>query len=129
MYIGLFKKPYTVRRYGEQKVTGGYSSAPYEDISARLDVQPLSPDEMMALPEGDRTVKRIKSFGPEMLTSADDYKGVFGDRLFYQGLWYECKSSVMWEHTILHHYRSEFVALQQSDQDPPPTPEPEVIEP
>ena len=123
MYIGLFKRPYTLRRHGEQSVTGGYASAPYSDITVRLDVQPFNPEEMMALPEGDRTVKRIKSFGPDRLTAADEFRGIPGDRLFYQGLWYECTSSVMWDHTILSHYRSEFTILPPREQGDPPFPE------
>ena len=121
MYIGLFKRPYVVRHYGEQSLVDGYASAPHTDAVTRLDVQPLTPDELMALPEGDRTVKRVKTFGPDRLTSADDYDDIPADRLFYQGLWYECTSSVMWDHTLLSHYRSDFVILPQRDQmEPPP---------
>lgn len=120
LYIGLFKRPYTIRQYGEQTITDGYPSSPYSDTMTRLNVQPLTPDELMALPEGERTVKRVKSFGPDKLKSADEFKGIPGDHLFYQGLWYECKSSVMWDHTILSHYRSDFVILPQREQDDPP---------
>ena len=120
MYIGLFKKPYTLRRYGEQTVTGGYASAPYADMEVRLDVQPFNPDELLTLPEGERTIKRIKSFGQSRLTSTDEFKGIAGDRLFYQGYWYECTSSVMWEHTMLAHYRSEFTILPPREQEAAP---------
>ena len=88
----------------------------------RLNVQPLTPNELMALPDGDRTVKRVKSFGPDRLSSADDLKGTPGDRLFYNGAWFECTSSVMWDHTILSHYRSDFTILPQKEQMPPPEP-------
>ena len=120
MYIGLFKRQYTMRVYKEQTVSGGHASAPFKDIVVRLNVQPLTPDELMALPEGERTVKRVKTFGPEMLASADEYTGTPGVRLFYRGYWYECKSSVLWDHTLLSHYRSDFVILPQREQEPPP---------
>lgn len=120
--IRLFKKPYTIRRHTEQTIVNGYASAPYSDFITRLNVQPLTPDELAALPEGDRTVMRKKSYGPDKLISADEFEGVPGDRLFYNGHWYECKSSVMWDHTILSHYRSDFVVLPQCDQMPPPEP-------
>ena len=116
MSIGLFKRPYTVRKYGKQIIERGYASSPYTDITVKLDVQPLSPDELIALPEGERTVKRIKSFGSEKLASADDYDEIPGDCLYYNGFWYECKSSVQWEHTFLRHYRSEFVVLPNDKQ-------------
>ena len=120
MYIGLFKRRYTIRHYGPQAIVNGYASAPYTDMTARLDVQPLSADDLMALPEGERTVKRVKSYGPDKLISANEFSGTPADRLFYGGYWYECVSSVMWDHTILSHYKSEFTLLPQRDQEEPP---------
>ena len=120
MAIGLFKRPYPIRRYTPQKITKGYASSPFTDGTTRLNVQPLNPDELMALPEGERTGKRIKSFGADRMTSADDYTGTPGDRVFYNGYWYECKSSVMWDHTMLRHYRSEFVILPEQAQEAQP---------
>ena len=120
MSIGLFKKPYIVRTHGEQTITSGYASAPYTFMTVRLNVQPFTTDELMTLPEGERTVKRIKSFGPSKLISADEYSGNPGDYLYYHGLWYECTSSVQWDHTMLRHFRSEFVALPASKQPDPP---------
>ena len=121
MNIQLFKKPYVIRHYEAQTVNAdGYASAPYTDTAAMLNVQPLSPDDLMALPEGDRTVKRVKAIGKDRLASADEFTGTPGDRLFYQGYWYECKSSVMWDHTALGHYRSDFAILPPRGQEPPP---------
>jgi len=137
--IGIFRKPYTVRKYGKQEIVNGYPRAPYTDVKLRLDVQPLSADDLQALPEGQRTVKRVKAYGKNKLTAADEYDGIPGDRLFYQGLWYACTSSVMWEHTALAHYRSEFTLQPPGEQEgapfdasqaePEPEPEPEEVEP
>jgi hypothetical protein len=118
--IGLFKKPYIVRHYEAQVIVNGYASAPFRDSILYLNVQPLTPNELMALPEGERTIKRIKSFGAGRLTSADEFEGIPGDRLFYSGYWYECTSSVFWEHTMLKHYRSDFTILPPPAQMPPP---------
>jgi len=118
MGIGLFKQTYTIRRYAPQAIIDGYATAQFTDMPANLNVQPLSPDEMMALPEGARTVKRIKSFGPGRLSPSDEYAGTPGDRLHYCGHWYECTSSVMWGHTMLSHYRSEFVILKEQESPP-----------
>ncbi len=117
MYIGLFKKQYTIRQYAGQSIVNGYAEASYTDSQLRLDVQPLTPDELLALPEGERTVKRVKAFGPDRLVSADEFAEIPGTRLLYNGLWYECKSSVMWNHTLLSHYRSDFVILPPNEQD------------
>ena len=133
--IGLFKKKYTVRQYGQQQNVDGYYSAPYSDTVMLLNVQPLTPDELKALPEGEKTVKRLKSYGKAKMQSADEFVGIPGDRLFYQGLWYECVSSNMWDHTPLAHYESKYVLLPPTEQEEPPLPpvlpEPpsEVIEP
>jgi len=126
MSIGLFKKPYTIRRHGEQTVTDGYAWYPYTDIITRLNVQPQAPNEFDAAPEGDRTIKRLKSWGPAQLTSANEYTGQPGDYLFYKGIWYECLSSVEWDHTMLRHFQSDFTALPAEKQPDPPSP-PEVM--
>lgn len=127
MYIGLFKKRYTLRRFGEQTVADGYASAPSSEISVRLNVQPLSSDDLQALPEGDRAAKRVKSFGPERLTAADEQRGTPGDWLFYKRRWYECVSSLEWDHTLLSHFQSEFVMLPPPDQRDTPELEPEEV--
>ena len=120
MAIGLFRKPYVIQKHGEQTVIDGYASAEYVDSITRLNVQPQAPDDYQGNPEGEKTVKHLKAWGADKLTSADEYNGIPGDRLYYHGVWYECKSSVMWDHTILAHYQSDFVALPAEKQPKPP---------
>lgn len=112
----IFKNDYTLRRYGEQQLTKGHATSPYTDCIVKLNVQPLSADEMQALPEGERTVKRLKSIGRYPITAADQYKNTPGDRLFYDGHWYECVSSIRWNHTPLSHHRSEFVIVSEVEE-------------
>jgi hypothetical protein len=121
MGIGLFKKPYTLRKHGKQTNIDGHMVAPYTDMIVRLNVQPQAPNEYEGDPEGERTIKRLKSWGPSQLASADEYSNTPGDLLFYKGIWYECTSSADWDHTILSHFQSDFVALPASKQPPPPT--------
>ena len=123
--VGLFKRPYTVRKHGAQVITRGYPSAPHTDVILRLNVQPVAPNRFDAQPEGDRTVKHLKSWGREQLASANEYTSVPGDLLFYRGIWYECKSSVQWDHTLLRHFQSDFVALPANKQPRPPSMAPE----
>ena len=120
MSMGLFKRTCHVRKYIPQTITDGYTNSQWKDIMVKLNVQPFSSYELMALPEGDRTVKRLKSFGSDKLTSADEFTGAPGDRLFYQDHWYECVSSVCWDHTILKHYQSEYVICPVHEHEPPP---------
>ncbi|GHU52688.1 hypothetical protein AGMMS49975_09010 [Clostridia bacterium] len=114
MAIGIFRRPYTIRRRGEQTIVKGYAVSPSLEFIARLNIQPLSVNELQNLPEGERTIKRVKSFSADALISADEHTQTPGDLLFYDGAWYECKTCVHWLHTPLTHYESEFVVL--SDQ-------------
>ena len=120
MGIMLFKKPYTVRKHQAQEIVNGYAVAPFFDVTMKLNVAPLGSDDLQALPEGERAVKRVNAFGPDKITSADDAQGVPGDYLYYYGQWYKCISSVYWDHTFLRHYESQFVLLPMSEQPPPP---------
>ncbi len=120
MAIGIFRRPYTVRRHGKQTMVNGYAVSGNTDLTFKLNVQPLSPDELLALPEGERSVARVKTFGADELIPADEHSGTPGDLLFFSRKWYECKSCVSWLHTPLKHYEAEFVILaDQSGQSPP----------
>jgi hypothetical protein len=118
--IGIFRRPYTIRRRGEQKLVKGYAVSGDSEFTAMLNIQPLSAKELLALPEGERTVGRVKSFGADALLSADEHSRTPGDLLYYSGKWYECKSCVHWTHTPLAHYESEFVILADQKKQKPP---------
>lgn len=113
--LGVFRKNYVVRRFGEQQFIKGYASVPYTDVMTSLNVQPLSPNELQALPEGDRAVRRLKAFGSLPLTAADQETGTPGDWLFYSGRWYRCVSAIPWDHTMLSHCKSEFCAVPETE--------------
>lgn len=119
MGIGLFKRRYAIRRFQPQTIVGGYARSKYVDALILLDVQPLRTDEHLTTPEGQRVVRRLKSYSNSRIRAADEKTQTFADRIFYQGLWYECTSSMKWDHTILAHYRSNFVLCHK--QDPPPS--------
>lgn len=78
-------------------------------------MQPLSADELQALPEGERRTKHLKAYGDDILTTADQSTGRRGDWLFYYGRWYECVSSQIWDHTPLSHCESEFVEIAEGE--------------
>lgn len=112
--MDLFRSRYTVRRFYPQNIVSGYAAANYEDFIVKLNVQPLNPYDLESLSEGERTIKRVKAFGDLPLRSADQETGMPGDWIYYLGQWYKCTSSVLWNHTILEHYRSEFTAIAES---------------
>ena len=106
MGLGIFRRAFVVRRFGEENIVDGYGVSGYKDFITSLNVQPLSKDELQALPEGENTVKRMKAFGDLVFHTADRSAGRRADWLFYQGRmdpeghWYECVSSLGWDHTM-----------------------------
>lgn len=121
MSIGIFRRSFVIRRFGEEQLVDGYGTASYTDTVTSLNVQPLSADELAALPEGERRTKRMKAFGDLVFTTADQSSGRRGDWLWYEGKmdtdghWYECVSSLGWDHTMLSHCRSEFVRVSETE--------------
>ena len=97
--LDIFKKPYTLRTFGQTKFVDGYPKAKYSDRTVKLDVQPLSANELTALPEGIRRDKNVKAFGRVEIKTADDTAGTLADRLLYRGQWYECTGADVWGNT------------------------------
>lgn len=116
----MFKKPYTLRRYGVQTAADGYAAFDYTDQTVRLNVQPLSAQELQALPEGDRASRRVKAFGAFPVRTVDQRAGLPADRLFYRGRWYECESAGTWDHTPLAHMESQWAAVPENQREDPP---------
>lgn len=115
MGIGIFRRRFTIRRFGDDEVIDGYTHAGFEEFKTVLNVQPLSADELKALPEGERKTRRLKAYGDDILHTADQTTGRRGDWLLYNGRWYECVSSIYWDHTLLSHCKSEFVEVAQTE--------------
>ena len=122
--MNIWKKPYTMRRFNAQTIgTKGYATTGYADSTVNLNVQPLSNDELEVIPEGSRSLRRIKCFGDFPFATANQETGVQADMLYFSGRWYECEMSVFWEHTPLSHYRSQFVQTPETETIAPPTQE------
>lgn len=132
MNIKLFNKPYWIRRFGQPVETDGYINETKEDLVVDLNVHPLGTDQLQALPEGERSVKRLEAQSSVQLVSANENTGVKGDLLFYHGLWYECVSSQAWDHTLLSHWNCQFVLIPDNasralDISNPPSEEPSMV--
>lgn len=129
MGLGIFRRAFVIRRFDKENIIDGYSVAAFHDEITSLNVQPLSKDELQSLPEGERRIKRMKAFGDLVFTTADQSSGRRGDWLFYrgnmdpEGHWYECVSSLGWDHTMLSHCRSEFVQVSEAESGRVPLPE------
>lgn len=111
MNIRLFNKPYWLRRAGVQKLVKGYLVSGYEDIAASLHVHPLGTNQILALPEGERKMKRLEGHGEIELHVGDEAENRKGDLLYYHGDWYECLSCQLYDHTMLSHYNYQFALV------------------
>ena len=78
-----------------------------------LDVQTVTANAVLTK-EGKRSTKGIKAFGAFPIKAADTKTGVQGDRLFFEGEWYECTSCIHKEHTPLTHYMSQFTLVSEA---------------
>ena len=109
----IWKKQYVLRRYKKQKNKKGYYSRGYTETTVMLDVQTVNASATLTA-EGKRPTKAIRAFGTFPIKAADIKSGTQGDRLFFEGEWYECTSCVHREHTPLTHYRSEFTLVSEA---------------
>lgn len=112
--MGLFSSKYVIRRFSPQTFQRGHASSGYQDFYALLNVQPFSPTSQGSNSEGERQERKVKTFGQLLFQVADQSSGTLGDWLYVQGVWYACVSSVLWNHTMLHHCRAEFVEVSET---------------
>lgn len=115
MAIGLWKKPYVVRRYtiGYQN---GYETSTKTDSIEQLDIQTTSKTQSTQ-EDGDRSVQRIKAFGDFPFTVSKD--GTKADKVYFQNKWFECVASRLSDNTVIRHYTSEFI--ESANQEPAPS--------
>lgn len=81
MGLTIFRREFVVRRFSKEEIVDGYGTASYKDTVEVLNVQPLSADELQALPEGERKTKRMKAFSDFLFNTADQSTGCRGDWL------------------------------------------------
>ena len=112
--MNFFKKPYTLRRFSPPRYVKGYSTIPYNDRTVLMDVQTLS-DDIITTPDGSRAVKRLKVFCDSEILVEDTDKGQKADRIYFQGKWFDCRSSRLSDNTILRHYTATFVEILDNE--------------
>lgn len=111
--LTIFHKHYSVRRFGEQIVTHGVPHTPFSDFNVTLNVQPVQ-HQVTANPEGERRHRTLKSYGDFIFTTADQTASGRADWLYYKDAWYACVSSSTYDHTLLHHTKSEWVEVGET---------------
>ena len=109
----IWKQQYTLRRYSPQKNRRGYFTRGYTEKTVLLNVQVTRSDATLTK-EGKRNTKTIKAIGAFPIKEADVKTATQGDRLFFEGEWYECTSCVHKYHTPLKHYISQFTLVSEA---------------
>lgn len=113
----FFKRPHLLRRYSAPEIVDGYSSIPYEDMTFMMDIQ--TTDRQSSTDEaGTKTIQRLKIFCDSEIYAEDETTGQKGDRVWFQGKWFECTSSRLSENTPLRHWTTTFT--QCLTQEPAP---------
>lgn len=107
MPFGLWRKKRIIRRYGPPEAEGGYESSTCEDIVILADVQ-TTEKRTNTGEDGDDTLQKLKVFSEAEIKTADDSTGRKADLLWFQGKWYECRSSILSDNTMLKHWTSMF---------------------
>ena len=118
--MDFFKKPYTLRSFGKTGYVNGSPEPAYSARTVKLDVQPLSSTEALALPEGIRRDKNIRAIGKTEMKTADDAAGILADRLFYRGQWYECTGADTWGNTPAGQTEAVFGLVPATEGGSPP---------
>lgn len=116
MPFGMWRKPYTVRRFEPSEPQGGYLvPGSYADMTIKMDVQ-VGKCETVTDEDGDHSLRKLEVFSDEEIRAVDEQ--TMADRLWYQGKWYECRSAILLENTILSHYECEFIQCLHQEKPP-----------
>ncbi len=113
----FFKKLHQLRRYSRPQIIQGYASTPYEDNMLPMDVQTLK-NEVITTPDGSKSVQRLKVFCDSEIVVEDVICQQKADRLWFQGKWFECQSSILSDNTPLRHWTATFVECLDAEPGP-----------
>jgi predicted heme/steroid binding protein len=86
-------------------VDGLWQTPAAADVEIEMSVQPLNGDEVVKLPEGDRSRQWMKGYTAQEMQVADEMTGRRGDFILYNGKVYEVMKSERWLQTDLNHYK------------------------
>lgn len=100
--FGIFRRPLTVTRHQPgQYVNGLWVEGATETFEARYSVQPTSPNDMQALPEGRRERRAYTLIGDTPLRSVEATTNP--DRVEIDGEMYEVSAVQEWRNNIIPH--------------------------
>lgn len=97
MLIEDFGGLVNVKRFGAGFAANGFAvKGQATTFQIYAVIEPLRPREMMILPEGERTRKRVRVYTETKLQTADEAAQSMGDRVTYAGRDYEVQQCEVW---------------------------------
>jgi len=105
--MSSFRKPYTVNRTAPGSYVGGvWVAGAVSTVPIMATIQPVSDQDLKALPEGTRSSDVVKIYTETLLYTVED-KGVNQqpDRITWFGAVYEITSKSVRQMDIISHYR------------------------
>lgn len=112
--MSSFRKPITITRTepGHYDETSGLWVEGEESTpTVAMSIQPLSVDEMDALPEGRRTSRSVKIYSSVELLPADQSTGQNADQFTWLGRTYEIVGCNPYQMGVIPHYKSYAVEV------------------
>lgn len=108
MALGIFKRPYTLRKFSANGE--GYA---WKDQIVPMNIQPITGKDLLALPEGERRIKRCNVICENTceLQTSDETRGIWGDWIYYRGAWYKCEGADPMDATPIGQTSAQFVIV------------------
>lgn len=102
-----FRKPFTVKRtVAGAYINGVYVEGPESTITIQASVQPVSGQDLVAIPEGRRASDMVKIYtDSDLFGQGDAGSGQSPDRLTYRGKDYEIYTKEPNQMGIVSHYK------------------------
>ena len=117
MLIGFWLKKYPLRRFRGGQSMDGYGFASFDDLEIVAHVQ-TTDRSTRTFDTGDYTTQKLVLYTNDEVMPAEEAAGVPADMLLYRGKWYECRSAVLSDNTMLTHWTSTWVRCMDQDQPP-----------
>ena len=102
-----FRKPYTVKRtVAGSYVNGVYVEGAETTLTIQASVQPMSGNDLVAVPEGRRAADMVKLYtSTDLFSQGDAGSGQSPDRLVWLGKDYEISSKDVRQMGVISHYK------------------------
>lgn len=105
--INMFVKNVVVTRYaGGVLVNGFWTDSVASTFTMTASIQPARAEELVDLPQGERTNEHVKIYTESELNPADETSQTQGDRVAWNGHDYEVQKKSPWQMGgCLNHYK------------------------